>query len=184
MIEQTGFAPDEDGVMTWTSPASAPADGPTTGDERALLEGYLAFQRSTLLAVCAGLTAQQLAARPVPPSRLSLLGLVRHMAKVERIWFRQRVAGLDVPALHGGPGDPADFADVDAARAEQEVDALREEWRLADEAVVDVPFTHEIEVHGDVLSLRMVQVHMIGEYARHNGHADLLREVLDGVVGR
>lgn len=170
--------------MTWTSPPADSADGPLTGADRPILEGYLAWQRSTLLNICSGLTAEQMSARPVPSSTLSLLGLVRHMAKVERIWFRQRVAGLDVPALHGGPGDPADFADVDPARAEQEVAALREEWRLADEAVVDVPFTQETEVHGDLLSLRMVHVHMIGEYARHNGHADLLREAIDGVTGR
>lgn len=170
--------------MTWTSPTPDPVDGAMTGDDRPILEGYLAWQRSTLLNICADLTAEQLAAQPVPTSALSLLGLVRHMAKVERIWFRQRVAGLDIPSLHGGPGDPADFADVDAERAEREVEALRAEWRLADEAVADVPFTYGIEVHGDAMSLRMVYVHMIGEYARHNGHADLLREAVDGVAGR
>lgn len=170
--------------MTWTSPAPAPVDGPMTGEDRDILEGYLAWQRATLLSVCAGLTAEQLAARPVPPSSLSLLGLVRHLAKVERVWLRQRVAGQDVPPLHGGPGDDTDFHRVDPARAELEVQALRAEWRLADEAVGGVPFTHEIEVRGEVMSLRMVYVHLIGEYARHNGHADLLREALDGVTGR
>ncbi|MGH3612841.1 MAG: DUF664 domain-containing protein [Pseudonocardia sp.] len=79
--------------------------------------------------MCAGLTGEQLAARPVPPSTLSLLGLVRHLAKVERVWLRQRVAGQDVPALHGGPGDPEDFVGADPAGAEREVRALREEWR-------------------------------------------------------
>lgn len=170
--------------MTWTSPVPDPVDGPTTGDERAVLEGYLAWQRSTLLGICAGLTAEQLATRPVPPSTLSLLGLVRHLAKVERIWLRQRVAGEDVPALYGGPGDPADFEHVEAVGAEREVSQLREEWRLADAAVADLPLTHEIEVHGEVMSLHMVHVHLVGEYARHNGHADLLRQALDGVVGR
>ena len=80
--------------MTWTAPSPpACADGPLSGDDRPILEGFLAWQRSTLLNICAGLTAEQLAERPVPPSSLSLLGLVRHMAKVERIWFRQRAAG-------------------------------------------------------------------------------------------
>jgi uncharacterized damage-inducible protein DinB len=176
-------------VVIWTCPAPVPVggpltDGPTTGEDRLLLEGYLARQRATLLRVCAGLTAEQLAARPVPPSTVSLLGLVRHLAKVERVWLRQRMAGQDVPPLHGGPGDDADFDRVDPSRAEQDVRALREEWRLADEAVAAVPFTHEIDFRGEAMSLRMVYVHLIGEYSRHNGHADLLREVLDGVTGR
>jgi uncharacterized damage-inducible protein DinB len=158
--------------------------GPMTGEDRPILEGYLSRQRATLLRVCAGLTGEQLAARPVPPSTLSLLGLVRHLAKVERIWLRQRVAGEDVPPLHCAPGDDTDFHRVDPSRAEQEVEALREEWRLADEAVAAVPFTHEIDFRGEMMSLRMVYVHLIGEYSRHNGHADLLREVLDGVTGR
>jgi uncharacterized damage-inducible protein DinB len=175
--------------VIWTSPAPAPAvapltDGPTTGADRPILESYLAGQRATLLRICAGLTGEQLAARPVPPSTLSLLGLVRHLTKVERIWLRQRVAGQDVPHLHGGPGNDTDFDQVDPARAGQEVQALREEWRLADEAVVAVPFDHEFDFRGDPMSLRMVYVHLIGEYSRHNGHADLLRQVLDGVTGR
>jgi uncharacterized damage-inducible protein DinB len=174
--------------VTWTSPTPdvlpvALSDGPTTGPERPLLEAYLAFQRRTLLNVCAGLTAEQLAARPLP-SALSLLGLVRHLAKVERVWLRKRVAGQDVPDLHGGPGDPTDFDLGDPARAEDEVRALVEEWRLGDEAVAGVPFEHEFDFRGEPMSLRMVYVHLIGEYARHNGHADLLREAIDGVTGR
>jgi uncharacterized damage-inducible protein DinB len=154
-----------------------------TGADRPILEGYLARQRTTLLRVCAGLTGAQLAARPVPPSTLSLLGLVRHLTKVERVWLRQRVAGQDVPPLHGGPGDDTDFDRADPASAEQEVQALREEWRLADAAVA-VPFIHEIDFRGEPMSLRMVYLHLIGEYSRHNGHADLLRQAIDGVTGR
>jgi uncharacterized damage-inducible protein DinB len=155
-----------------------------TGSDRGILEGYLAWQRTTLLNVCAGLTADQLVARALPPSTLSLLGLVRHLAKVERIWLRQRAAGQEVPSLYGGPGNDADFQGIDAALAEDEVEQLRQEWKLADQAVASVPFTHEIDVRGDAMSLRMIYVHLIGEYARHNGHADLLREALDGVTGR
>jgi uncharacterized damage-inducible protein DinB len=155
-----------------------------TGDERGILEGYLAWQRTTLLNVCADLTAEQLVERTLPPSTLSLLGLVRHLAKVERIWLRQRVAGQEVLSLYGGPGNDTDFQEIDPARAEDEVEQLRQEWRLADEAVASVPFTYEIDVRGDAMSLRMIYVHLIGEYARHNGHADLLREALDGVTGR
>jgi len=155
-----------------------------TGDERGILEGYLAWQRTTLLNVCAGLTAEQLATRAIPPSTLSLLGLARHLAKVERIWLRQRVAAQELASLYGGPGNEADFQEIDAARAEQEIEQLRQEWRLADEAVASVPFTHEIDVRGQAMSLRMIYLHLIGEYARHNGHADLLRQALDGVTGR
>jgi uncharacterized damage-inducible protein DinB len=155
-----------------------------TGDDRGILEGYLAWQRTTLLNVCADLNAEQLATRAVPPSTLSLLGLVRHLTKVERIWLRQRAAGQDLEALYGGPGNDSDFEEIDAARAEHDVEKLQQEWRLADEAVAGVPFTHEIEWRGDTMSLRMIYLHLIGEYARHNGHADLLRQALDGVTGR
>jgi uncharacterized damage-inducible protein DinB len=175
----------EDAPVTWTSPTpTAAPDGPLTGDDRAILEGFLAWQRATLLNVCAGLTGEQLAARPVASSTLSLLGLVRHLAKVERVWLRVRVAGEDVPHLHGGPGDQTDFEQGDPARAAEEVEALRAEWRLADAAVAALPFTHEFDFRGDRMSLRMVYVHLIGEYARHNGHADLLREAIDGVTAR
>jgi len=170
--------------MIWTAAAPELVEGPMTGSDRAILEGYLAWQRATLLNVCAGLTGEQLAERPVSTSTLSLLGLVRHLAKVERIWLRQRVAHEAVPALFGGAGDETDFRDTDPTRAPDELDGLREEWRAADAAVRTVPFTYEIDVRGDLMSLRMVYVHLIGEYARHNGHADLLREALDGVTGR
>lgn len=159
-------------------------DGPMTGGDRGILTGYLAWQRSNLLAISAGLTAQQLGVRALPPSRLSLQGLVRHLAKVERIWLRQRVAGEDIAPLYGGPGDPVDFEELDAALAAQEIEQLQQEWRLGDDAVTALPLEHEITVHGEQMSLRMVYVHLIGEYARHNGHADLLREAVDGVTGR
>ncbi len=169
--------------MTWTVPAPEPVDGPLSGDDRAILEGYLAWQRSTLLHICAGLTAEQLAERPAPPSTLSLLGLIRHLAKVERIWLRQRVAGQTIPALYGGAGDDTDFTATNADDAEQEIARLRDEWQQADQAVARVPFDYEVQVHGEAMSLRMVYVHLIGEYARHNGHADLLRESIDGETG-
>jgi uncharacterized damage-inducible protein DinB len=152
--------------------------------EMAVLVEYLDRYRQTLEMKCEGLDAEQMARRSVPPSSMSLLGLVRHLAKVERVWLRRRVAGQDVPDLHGGPGDPTDFDLGDPARAEDEVRALVEECRLGDEAVAAVPFEHEFDFRGEPMSLRMVYVHLIGEYARHNGHADLLREAIDGVTGR
>jgi hypothetical protein len=170
--------------MTWTLPSPAPVDGPLTGPDRPLLEGYLAWQRSVLLEICAGLTAEQLATRPLP-SNLSLLGLVRHLAKVERIWLRQRAAGQSVEPLYDlGLGKDHDFDAVDPAGAEDDVARLRREWRAGDDAVAALSFDDTFEVHGQTWSLRMTYVHLIGEYARHNGHADLLREAVDGVTGR
>jgi Protein of unknown function (DUF664) len=171
--------------MTWTVPAPEAVDGPLTGDDRRILEGYLSWQRTTLLNICAGLTGAQLASRPVAASNLSLLGLVRHLAKVERIWFRQRAAGEAVgPMYDPERGKDADFDDVDANDAQADVARLRHEWRLADAAVAAMAFDDTFEVDGEAFSLRMAYVHMIGEYARHNGHADLLRESIDGVQGR
>jgi hypothetical protein len=89
-----------------------------------------------------------------------------------------------VPPLHGGAGDDTDFDRADPARAEEEVRTLRAEWRPADAAAAAVPSTHEIDFRGEPMSLHMVYLHLIGEYARHNGHADLLRQALDGVTGR
>lgn len=170
--------------MTWTSPPSFVPDGPLVGSDRDILVPFLAAQRHTLLNVCVGLTAEQLSTRALAPSRLSLQGLVRHAAKVERVWFRIRVAGENVPHLFGGPGDPTDFEDVVPDAAADEIDLLRQEWELCDAAVGEVPFDFTFDNRGDQMSLRMVYVHMVGEYARHNGHADLLREAIDGVTGR
>jgi Protein of unknown function (DUF664) len=172
--------------MTWTVPTPSPADGPMTGDDRPILEGYLNYQRSTLLNICAGLTGEQLARRPIPSSNLSLLGLIRHLAKVERTWFRQRAAGQPVPPMYDpARGKDADFNDAVATEAETDIARLQEEWRLADQAAAGLDFDDTLDTgHGDTFSVRMMYVHLIGEYARHNGHADLLREALDGVTGR
>jgi uncharacterized damage-inducible protein DinB len=149
-----------------------------------MLVGYLSWQRHELLNICAGLDAKQLARRALPPSRLSLLGLIRHLAKVERVWFRQRAGQEQVAALYGGPGDPSDFEDVDAADAEGTVLALQMEWTHSDSAVANMPLSQNFEWRDETWSLRMAYLHVIGEYARHNGHADLLREAIDGVTGR
>ena len=171
--------------MTWTAPTPGPADGPLTGDDRPILEGYLKWQRTTLLNICAGLTGEQLASRPIPSSDLSLLGLVRHLAKVERIWFRQRAAGQPVePMYDSSRGKDADFNDASAAEASADIERLQAEWRHADEAVEGMAFDGTLDAGGAEFSLRMVYVHMIGEYSRHNGHADMLRESIDGVTGR
>jgi uncharacterized damage-inducible protein DinB len=150
-----------------------------------MLEGYLAWQRTTLLNICAGLDGEQLARRPLPSSNLSLLGLIRHLAKVERIWFRQRAAGQAIePLFDPALGKDSDFDDTDPAQAETDFQRLQDEWRAADLAVAPIAFEDTFEVGDEVFSLRMTYVHVIGEYSRHNGHADLLREAIDGVAGR
>jgi hypothetical protein len=169
--------------MTWTVPTPTEVDGPLVGPDRPMLEGYLAWQRKTLLNICAGLTGEQLAARPIPSSNLSLLGLVRHLAKVERTWFRIRAAGQEVPPLYA-PGTDDDFDLVDPEDAPAAFDRFRQECRLADEAVAGLGFDHEFHRGEETFSVRFAYLHLIHEYARHNGHADLIREAIDGVTAR
>ncbi|WP_069173799.1 DinB family protein [Streptomyces griseus] len=170
--------------MTWTAPEVTRILGPLAAGERETLTAFLAFYRTTLLAKCAGLTGEQLAERTVQPSGLTLLGLIRHMAKVERTWFRERFAGLSMPPMYDrDKGKDADFEDLAPADAAADYARLVEEMRLADEAVADASLDDTFTHQGTVHSLRLVHVHMIAEYARHIGHADLLRERLDGVTG-
>jgi uncharacterized damage-inducible protein DinB len=170
--------------MTWTAPKTSAADGPLSGDDRPILEGFLAWQRSTLMNKCAGLTGEQLAQRSVPPSNLSLLGLIRHMAKVERIWFRQRIGGETLQPLYDPErGKDADFDDLDPEQAADDYARLIEECRRADESAATRSLDETFTLGDAVMSVRLVYVHMIAEYARHNGHADLIRERLDGSTG-
>jgi uncharacterized damage-inducible protein DinB len=177
----------QDGGMsdTWTAPDVTRADEPFVADERTMLQGWLTWHRDTLLYKCAGLTAEQLALRAVEPSNLSLLGLVRHMADVERNWFRKRFAAEPIEGIYCTDASPdADLDDIDPATAKADYARLVAEFAEADRAVagasLDQTFTHTR--HG-VMSLRWIYLHMIEEYARHNGHADLLRERIDGVTG-
>ena len=169
--------------MTWTSP-EPPDDGdfPDTGDIRPILQGYLDHHRLTLLRICSGLSAEQLAFRPVAPSTLSLLGLVRHMTKVERIWLRIRAAGEDVAPLF--PTTDEDFDDLDPASAPQAIADLPVEWARCDAAVESLPLDHIVEAHGQEVSLASIYIHLIEEWARHDGHADMMRQAIDGVTGR
>jgi hypothetical protein len=173
-------------MTMWTAPPITRADVPRTGDERTMLDGWLDYHRETLQLKCAGLTPQQLVLRSVEPSTLSLLGLVRHLAEVERWWFRQCFAGMELRDLFCTEATPdGDFDDAVAAGAEADLATLTAEIDLARKAAVghslDETFQHPhrpIEV-----SLRWVYTHMIEEYARHNGHADIIRERIDGVTG-
>jgi len=150
------------------------------------LDGYLDWHRQTLLFKCGGLTADQLRIASAEPSNLTLLGLVRHMAEVERSWFSRRAAGLDVAMIYCTDERPdADFDDVAAADAEADFATFLAECDASRAAAADLGLDHRF-VHartGNEMSLRWVYVHMIEEYARHNGHADLLRERIDGRVG-
>ncbi len=172
--------------MSWIVPQTTRPEAPPPADERTSLEAWLDFHRRTLLRKCAGLDALQLRQRAVPPSTLSLLGLVRHLADVERTWFRQRLDAQDVPDLFVVDEDPdADLHDVDHADPATAFDVLAAEVEAARDAAarhgLDDSFVHPRT--GTRLTLRWVYLHMIEEYARHNGHADLLRERIDGVTG-
>ena len=171
--------------MTWTPPDVPLPDVPLTADDRPMLEGFLAWHRALLRHKCAGLTGDQLAQRAVPPSNLSLLGLVRHMAKVERRWFRERIAGQDLtPMYDPALGKDADFEDLDPARAHDDYQRFLQECRLADEALAAASYEDTVTSRMGEMSVRAVVVHMIEEYAQHNGHADLLRECVDGVTDK
>jgi uncharacterized damage-inducible protein DinB len=161
------------------------SDGWFENNERATLVGFLRDRRLTLEMKCSGLDATDLARRSVEPSNLSLLGLIRHMAEVERSWFRSRLAGQDAPPLYRS--DSSLNADFDGAVPDPKVVAQawtdwRTEMAFADQFVSEAPDLDVIGKSGD--PLRQVLVHMIEEYARHNGHADLIRERIDGRVGQ
>ena len=173
-------------MTTWTAPSPNRENEPFTGPERPMLQGWLDWHRQTLLTKCAGLTAEQLKTASTEPSNLTLLGLVRHMTEVERIWFRVRAAGETLPddLYNSAANVDGDFDDVATADAETNLAAFLAELPLADKAVAGLPLEHEFTTHrGNTLSLRWVYLHMIEEYARHNGHADLLRERIDGATG-
>jgi uncharacterized damage-inducible protein DinB len=172
--------------MTWTAPDVDRRAEPGVVDERAMLEGWLDYHRQTLLVKCAGLSAEQLRLRSVPPSSLSLLGLVRHMTDVERWWFRRCLRQEPVSARYWSDASPdGDFDEVDSADPEADFAAFADEVEAARRAAegrdLDETFRHPPS--NRQLSLRWVYAHMIEEYARHNGHADLIRERIDGTTG-
>jgi len=172
--------------MTWTAPEIDRVHEPKVADERTMLEGWIDWHRQTLLHKCAGLTAEQLKLASAEPSNLTLLGLVRHMTEVEHSWFSVRSAGQPEGLLYCTDEYPdGDFDLVADADAEADFQRFRDELRVSTEVVRDLPLEHTF-VHArrqTEISLRWVYLHMIEEYARHNGHADLLRERIDGVTG-
>ena len=169
--------------------------GPHLGDERTTLAESLRCQRLTLELKCADLDAAAMARRAVEPSTMSLLGLVRHLAEMERSTFRMMLAGQDVPRLYTGPDDPdGDFdgAVPDPAVVAEAWAAWRAEVEFATRYVADAPSLdatvddpdNEKGSGGGAMSLRELLVGTIEEYARHLGHADLLRERIDGRLGQ
>jgi uncharacterized damage-inducible protein DinB len=170
----------------WTAPAVERTAPDFIAVERRALEQWLDFHRETLLNKCAGLSSEQLKQRAVPPSSLSLLGLVRHLADSERGWFRQCAAREDVPDLYWSEAHPsADFDDIETADAEAELDLYRREIVATRAAVADMSLEDVVPFRwgGPDRDLRWIYLHMIEEYARHNGHADLVRECVDGMTG-
>jgi len=172
--------------MIWTAPDVTRTEPQEPAPERMALQGWLDYHRATLRWKCAGLTGEQLVVRPVASSTLSLLGLVRHMAEVERAWFRRRLTGQDGLGLlycsDEFPDGDFDLADADGAEADFAV--FTAECAAADDAARDRSLDDTfVSRSGNTLDLRWIYLHMVEEYARHNGHADLIRELIDGVTG-
>ncbi|GHI86783.1 hypothetical protein Sxan_41470 [Streptomyces xanthophaeus] len=169
----------------WADPDDDPRNSEGAGPEGELatLQDFLDGYRTTLRMKCEGLDAEQLARRSVPPSTMSLLGLIRHLAEVERDWHNWIGDGEPLPKLYGARdadflGAVADQAEVDAAYAD-----LEREQAATDAALAEHPDLGE-RLEKDGIAVRELMVHRIEEYARHCGHADLLRECVDGRVGQ
>ncbi|WP_431935342.1 DinB family protein [Micromonospora sp. RP3T] len=159
---------------------------PLRAGERETLRAFLDFHRATLARKCEGLTDEQLRQQSSPPSALSLLGLVRHMAEVERAWFRRVIAAEDVPLVWSETDDYQAAYDARDADRTEAFEAWQREVahaRRIELAAESLDVTGHQARWGEDVSLRLVMLHMIHEYARHNGHADLLREAVDGTVG-
>ncbi|MGV9264134.1 DinB family protein [Kitasatospora sp. NPDC003701] len=170
------------------TPAVDRPEPPMAASETVMLTAWLDFHRATLARKCEGLTADQLRLRSVPPSSLSLLGLVRHLAEVERYWFRIVLLGEEPgPAgLYWSAEHPdGDFDLLDAADAEADFATWQTQIAAARAACegLSLDTVGKRPREGREVTLRWILVHMIEEYARHNGHADLLRELVDGVTG-
>ncbi|MGW7368247.1 DinB family protein [Streptomyces sp. NPDC054841] len=159
---------------------------PVIADEREMLRAHLDFHRATLAMKCDGLSDEELRRQSMPPSALSLLGLVRHMAEVERTWFRRVINGEDIPLVWSEEGDYQVAYDARTATRSETFAAWRTEIdhaRRIEAEAESLDVTGYQPRWGEDVSLRLVMLHLIHEYARHNGHADFLREGIDGTVG-
>ena len=173
----------------WAEPGSDPREALEPGrGEKAVLAEYLDRYRMTFELKCEGLTAEQLATRSVPPSTMSLLGMIRQLARVEHSWTRRVFEGrIELPRLYRTEQDPD--LDFNQAVADDEVVAEAwETWRReiahARAVYTDLNLDAPVDVHGQEAATRDVIVHLVEEYARHVGHVDLLRECIDGRTGQ
>jgi hypothetical protein len=171
--------------LVWTAPIVDRQENVPAGTERESLERYLDWHRETLLWKCGGLTGGQLASRPLASTQLTLLGLIRHMALVERWWWRIRFLGEEsLEHIFTTEEDPdGDFHDGTAESAEGDYAIFLEEVELARQAAAGRGLDEMFEGRKHTLTVRCLYLHMIEEYARHLGHADLLREAIDGATG-
>jgi len=173
--------------MSWIAPdvdRSEHYPGRRNEPEQEMLRDWLDWHRATLLRKCAGLDATQLAKRAVPPSTLSLLGLVRHMADCERGWVRQTFRGQQIPDLYYRPdARDADIDEAGPATAEEDFGVYRAECLAVDAALDGAKLDDTFTFADQTMSVRWMWQHLVEEYARHNGHADLLRQVIDGATG-
>jgi uncharacterized damage-inducible protein DinB len=152
--------------------------------ERDMLEAWLEFHRTTLLLKCEGLDDHDRKAQPVPTSILSLHGMVRHMAEVERNWFRRvLLREPDTPRIWPLRTEEGSFGPLEDADWEADLSAWQDECESSRLSAADHGLEDTGLRQGVPCSLRWIYVHMIEEYARHNGHADLIRELVDGAVG-
>lgn len=159
---------------------------PLIADEREMLRAFLDFHRATLALKCAGLSDDQLRQQSMPPSTLSLLGLVRHMAEVERAWFRRVINGEEIALVWSDSGDYQVAYDASSTTGSMAFEAWQAEVahaRRIEREAESLDVTGYQQRWGAQVSLRLVMLHMMHEYARHNGHADFLREAIDGTVG-
>ena len=159
---------------------------PMVAPERESLRGWLDYHRATLAWKCDGLTDDELKRRSMPPSTLTLLGLVRHMAEVERHWFRRIVAGETIEHVWSDVGDFQTAYDVSGSTRAEAFGAWQSEIvhaRRIERGVESLDETFRVDAWDCDATLRTVLLHLIQDYARHNGHADLLREGIDGTVG-
>jgi Protein of unknown function (DUF664) len=166
-------------------PPETRPEPPFVADERVMLTTWLDYQRATLMWKCEGLGGEDLARRGVPPSRLSLLGLVRHMTLVEWWWFEQIFSGSDAARpISTDDDDDADFNDLHPELADADLERFHLQCDISRKIVAAADnLDQQASAARDAITLRWIMIHMVEEYARHNGHADLLRELIDGVVG-
>lgn len=159
---------------------------PLIAGEREMLRAFLDYHRATLAMKCDGLSDEELRRQSMPPSTLSLLGLVRHMAEVERTWFRRVINNEDIPLVWSADDDYQVAYDASTATRTEAFAAWQAEVecsRQIEAAADSLDVTGHQRRWGEDVSLRLVMLHLIHEYARHNGHADFLREGIDGTVG-